>query len=73
MDSLFFIFLPEEEGVLNVDGVSGWRNRKDDPADIFDPEGMKQALSDPELGIRLEEMGIEHTIYMLQPAPVPGS
>ena len=42
-------------------------------ADIFDPEGMKQALSDPELGKRLEEMGIEHTISMLQPAPVPGS
>jgi len=42
-------------------------------ADIFDPEGMKQALSDPELGKRFEEMGIEHTIYMLQPAPVPGS
>ena len=32
-------------------------------ADIFNPEGMKQALSDPELGKRLEEMGIEHTIY----------
>jgi len=42
-------------------------------ADIFDPEGMKQALSDLELGKRLEEMGIEHTIYMLQPDPVPGS
>ena len=42
-------------------------------ADIFDPEGMKQALSDLEQGKRLEEMGIEHTIYMLQPAPVPGS
>jgi len=42
-------------------------------ADIFDPEGMKQALSDPELGKIFEEMGIEHTIYMLQPAPVPGS
>ena len=42
-------------------------------ADIFDPEGMKQALSDPELGKRLEDMGVEHTIYMLQPAPVPGS
>ena len=41
--------------------------------DIFDPEGMKQALSDPELSKRLEEMGIEHTIYMLQLAPVPGS
>jgi len=42
-------------------------------ADIFDPEGMKQALSAPELGKSFEEMGIEHTIYMLQPAPVPGS
>ena len=42
-------------------------------ADIFDPEGMKQALSDPELGKIFEEMGIEHTIYMLQPAPVPSS
>ena len=42
-------------------------------ADIFDPEGMKQALSDPELGKSFEEMGIEHTIYMLQPPPVPGS
>ena len=42
-------------------------------ADVFDPEGMKQSLSDPELGKRLEEMGVEHTIYMLQPAPVPGS
>ena len=42
-------------------------------ADIFDPEGMKQALSDLELCKIIEEMGIEHTIYMLQPAPVPGS
>ena len=42
-------------------------------ADVFDPEGIKQALSDPELSKSLEEMGVEHTIYMLQPAPVPGS
>ena len=42
-------------------------------ADIFDPEGMKQALSGPEVEKLLKEMGIEHTIYMLQPAPVPGS
>jgi hypothetical protein len=42
-------------------------------ADIFDPEGMKQALSDLELGKIFEEMGIEHTMYVLQPAPVPGS
>jgi len=33
-------------------------------ADIFDPEGMKQTLSDPELSKSIEEMGIEHTIYM---------
>ena len=31
-------------------------------ADVFDPEGMKQALSDPELSKSLEEMGVEHTI-----------
>ena len=37
-------------------------------ADIFEPEGMKQRLSDPELGKNLEEMDIEHTIYILQPA-----
>ena len=42
-------------------------------ADFFDPEGMKQALSDPEMDKRLEEMGVERTMYMLQPAPVPGS
>ena len=42
-------------------------------ADFFDPEGMKQALSDPEMEKRLEEMGVERTMYMLQPAPVPGS
>ena len=48
-------------------------NTADVKANIFDPEGMKQALSDPELGKSFEEMGIEHTIYMLQPAPVPGS
>ena len=42
-------------------------------ADIFDPEGMKQALSGPEVDKLLKEMGIEHTIYMLKPAPVPGS
>ena len=34
---------------------------------------MKQALSGPEVDKLLKEMGIEHTIYMLQPAPVPGS
>ena len=42
-------------------------------ADIFDPEGMQTHISDPDQSKILEEMGIEHTIYMLQPAPVPGS
>ena len=42
-------------------------------ADIFDPEGMKQALSGPEVEKLLKEMGIEHTIYMLHPAPAPAS
>ena len=42
-------------------------------ADVFDPEGMKQALSDPELGKIFKKKGIEHTMYMLQPAPVPGA
>ena len=41
-------------------------------ADVFDPEGMQTHVSDPELGKIFEEMGIEHTVYMLQPAPVPG-
>ena len=41
--------------------------------DIFDPEGIKQALSEPEMDKRLEEMGVERTMYMLQPALVPGS
>jgi hypothetical protein len=42
-------------------------------ADIFDPEGMQTHISGPEQSKIFEEMGIEHTIYMLQPAPVPGS
>ena len=42
-------------------------------ADIFDPEGMQTHISDPEQSKIFKEMGIEHTIYMLQPAPVPGS
>ncbi len=40
--------------------------------DVFDPERMQTHVSDPELGKIFEEMGIEHTVYMLQPAPVPG-
>ena len=40
--------------------------------DVFDPEGMQTHVADPELGKIFEEMGIEHTVYMLQPAPVPG-
>jgi hypothetical protein len=51
----------------------GDENTADLTADIFDPEGMKQALSDPEMDKRLEEMNVERTMYMLLPAPVPGS
>ena len=39
----FFIFLPEEEGVLKVDGVSGQRNWKDDLAD-FCPKAFLELL-----------------------------
>ena len=42
-------------------------------SDVFDPEGMQTHISDPEQSKIFEEMGIEHTVYMLQPAPVPGS
>ena len=42
-------------------------------ADIFDPEGMQTHISDPEQSKIFEEMGIEHTIYRLQPAPVPST
>ena len=42
-------------------------------ADIFDPEGMQTHISDPEQSKIFEEMDIEHTVYMLQPAPVPSS
>ena len=34
-------------------------------ADIFDPEGMQTHISDPEQSKIFEEMGIEHTVYML--------
>ena len=39
-------------------------------ADIFDPEGMQTHISDPEQSKIFEKMGIEHTIYILQPAPI---
>ena len=40
-------------------------------ADIFDPEGMQKEMSDPELQKIFEEMGIEHTMFMVQPVPPP--
>ena len=40
---------------------------------IFDPKGMKQSFSAPEMEKRFEEMGAEHTMYMLQLAPETGS
>ena len=42
-------------------------------ADIFDPEGMQKEMSDPELQKIFEEMGIEHTMFMVQPVPPPNS
>ena len=42
-------------------------------ADIFDPKGMKQSFSAPEMEKRFEEMGVEHTMYILQLAPETGS
>ena len=42
-------------------------------ADIFDPEGMQTHISDPEQSKIFEEMGIEHTINILQPVPEPGT
>ena len=40
-------------------------------ADIFDTEGMQKEMSDPELQKIFEEMGIEHTMFMVQPVPPP--
>ena len=40
-------------------------------ADIFDPEGMQKEMSNSELQQMFEEMGLEHAMYMVQPAPPP--
>ena len=37
----FFIFLPEEEDMLYINRVSGWRQGKDDPADICPKEFLE--------------------------------
>ena len=37
----FFISLPEEEGVLNVDGVSRWGYRKDDLPNLCPKAGLE--------------------------------
>ena len=42
-------------------------------ADIFYLEDMQTHISDPEQSKIFEEIGIEHTIYILKPAPVSGS
>ena len=38
-------------------------------ADVFAPEKMQQLMSAPEFKQLEEEMGLEHTVYFLQPAP----
>ena len=40
-------------------------------ADIFDSEGMRKEMSNPELQQMLEEKGIKHTMFMVQPVPPP--
>ena len=37
-------------------------------SDVFAPEKMQQLMSDPEFKQLEEEMGLEHTVYFLQPA-----
>ena len=38
-------------------------------ADVFTTERMQQLMSAPEFKQMEEEMGLEHTVYFLQPAP----
>ena len=38
-------------------------------ADVFAPEKMQQLMSAPEFKQLEEEMGLEHSVYFLQPAP----
>ena len=38
-------------------------------ADVFAPEKMQQLMSAPEFKQLEEEMGLEHAVYFLQPAP----
>ena len=38
-------------------------------ADVFAPEKIQQLMSAPEFKQLEEEMGLEHTVYFLQPAP----
>ena len=37
--------------------------------DVFAPEKMQQLMSAPEFKQLEEEMGLEHAVYFLQPAP----
>ena len=38
-------------------------------ADVFAPEKIQQFMSAPEFKQLEEEMGLEHAVYFLQPAP----
>ena len=38
-------------------------------ADVFAPEKVQELMSDPEFKKMEEEMGLEHSVYLLQPAP----
>ena len=37
--------------------------------DVFAPEKVQELMSDPEFKKMEEEMGLEHSVYLLQPAP----
>ena len=37
--------------------------------DVFATEKVQELMSDPEFKKMEEEMGLEHSVYLLQPAP----
>ena len=38
-------------------------------ADVFAPEKVQELMSDSEFKKMEEELGLEHSVYLLQPAP----
>ena len=54
--SPLFFFLPDLEGVLNLEGDTGWKVGKDDSADI----SLKAFLNDKESPLRRFTTGVGH-------------